>query len=245
MAIINSLNNFRVLQWQKLKNKVHRDREKLFIAEGYHLVTEAHKTKYLKELVTTEKNTGFEVPTYQVTYEVMEKLTSLATPTKFLGICHKKEPAAYGNRLLLLDQIHHPGNLGTIIRSAAAFGIDTVVLDKSVDVCNQKVIQSTQGMVFHVNVIKGDLGGIIAELKPRGYQIIGTDVKHGVPLHTMKPHKKHAVLIGNESDGADSALLGMCDTSVTIKMDDKCESLNAGVAASIVLYSLSLNFASM
>ena len=238
MAVINSLNNFRVLKWHKLKNKTHRDKQNLFIAEGYHLVSEAHKTGHLKELITTDKSSSFDVETYQVTHNVMEKLSTMATPTKVLGICHQKQETEYGNRLLLVDQIHHPGNLGTIIRSAVAFGLDTIAINKSVDIYNQKVIQSTQGMIFHINVIKTPLEDFIPELKKQDYQIIGTDVKEGLDIRVVKTKEKWAVLMGNEGDGLDDSLLGMCDIKVTIKMNEKCESLNVGVAAGIILYSL-------
>ena len=240
MAVINSHNNFRVLQWNKLKNKTYRDKQNLFMTEGYHLVSEAYKTGHLKELITTEKNSDFDVPTYQVTYDVMEKLSALATPTKLLGICNQKEESVYGNRLLLIDQVHHPGNLGTIIRSAVAFNIDTLVLNKSVDVYNQKVIQSTQGMIFHVNVLKRPLEDFIQELKGQDYQVIGTDVREGLNISTAKTKEKWAVILGNESDGVGGKLLDMCDMHVTISMNERCESLNVGVAASIILYSLSL-----
>ena len=239
MAVINSLNNFRVLQWSKLKNKMYRDKQNLFIVEGYHLVQEAYKANCLRELITTEKNSSFDVETYQVTHDVMAKLSSLATPTKIIGICSRKDETSYGGSILLVDQIHHPGNLGTIIRSAVAFNVDTVVLNNSVDVYNQKVIQASQGMIFHINIIKSPIKGFIADLKKQGFQIIGTDVKDGVDLHCVKADKKRAVLVGNEGDGVGSELLGMCDIKVNIKMNEKCESLNVGVAASIILYGLS------
>jgi TrmH family RNA methyltransferase len=226
------------LQWCKLKNKAQRDKQRLFIAEGYHLVSEAYKTNSLKEIITTEKDSGFEIQTYRVTYEVMEKISSLATPNKILGICRQKEEPGCGNSILLIDQVHYPGNLGTIIRSAAAFGVDTVVLSKSVDVYNHKVIQSTQGMIFHLNIIHKPIGDFIVELKNQGYQIIGTDVREGLDLRRVKAREKRAVLIGGEGFGVGDELLEMCDIKVNIKMNDKCESLNVGVAASIVLYGL-------
>ena len=240
MAIINSQNNFKVIQWHKLKNKAQRDKQDLFIVEGYHLVAEAHKTGCLKELITTEKSSEFDVTTHQVTFDVMEKLSMQATPTKLLGICNQIKEREYGSRLLLIDQIHHPGNLGTIIRSAVAFGVDTIVLNKSVDVYNQKVIQATQGMVFHINILKRPLDDFVQELKDKKYQIIGTDVREGQSVNTVKPKEKWAVIMGNESDGVGGSLLDMCDINVTIGMNDKCESLNVGVAASIILYSLSI-----
>ena len=241
MSVINSLNNFRVLQWHKLKNKSQRDKQKLFIAEGYHLVAEAYKTNCLKEIISTEKNNSFDIDSYQVTYEVMEKLSSLAAPAKIMGVCRQKEETDCQNSVLLVDQVHHPGNLGTIIRSAAAFNVDTVVLNNSVDVYNQKVIQSSQGMIFHINIIKGAVKDYILKLKARNYQIIGTDVREGLNLNTVKANEKRAVLIGNESGGVGDELLNMCDIKVNIKMNGKCESLNVGVAAGIILYSLSNN----
>jgi len=239
MSIINSLNNFRVLQWCKLKDKKHRDKEKLFIVEGYHLVLEAKKTNCLKEVITTEKTSAFDIKTYQVTNDVMGKLSSLATPTKILGICYQKEAANYRDSILLVDQVHHPGNLGTIIRNAVAFNVDTIVVNNSVDVYNQKVIQSTQGMIFHLNIIKSPIRDFILNLKQQDYQIIGTDVSDGLSLNTINPNKKRAVLIGNEGDGLSGELLDMCDIKINIEMNEKCESLNVGVAAGIILFCLS------
>ena len=238
MAIINSLGNFRVLQWAKLKDKNHRDKQKLFIVEGYHLVLEAHKAGCLKEIITTEKSSGFDTETHQVTPDVMKKLSSLATPTKMLGICHRQEEDDYGSSILLVDQVHHPGNLGTVIRSAVAFGVDTVAVNNSVDPYNHKVIQSSQGMIFHINVIKKPISPFILELKQQGYQIIGTDVMEGVSLNTIKPANKRAVLVGNEGEGLSGELLNMCDIKVNIKMSEKCESLNVGVATGIILFCL-------
>jgi len=238
MPIINSLNNFRVLQWTKLKDKKHRDSQKLFVVEGYHLILEAYKAGYLKELITTDKSTDFSVTTYQVTKDVMKKISSLATPTRLLGICHQKEEDQYQGSILLVDQIHHPGNLGTIIRNAVAFNVDTIVLNNSVDVYNQKVIQSSQGMVFHLNIIKSPLKDFILELKKKDYQIIGTDVSEGLSLGTVKANEKRAVLIGNEGDGVSGELLGLCDIKVNIEMNEKCESLNVGVATGIILFCL-------
>ena len=235
-AVINSLNNFRVIQWHKLKDKAQRGRQKLFIAEGWHLVSAAAKAGALAEVVTTEKSAGFDVPAWQVTHDVMEKLSSLATPSKILGICRQKEPAGYEDNILLVDQIHHPGNLGTIIRCAAAFGVDTVAVDNSADIYNQKVIQSTQGTIFSVNIIKTPLKEFIIELKKQNYQIVGTDVRGGAALGAVVPAKKRALLVGNEAEGVGAGLKEMCDVSVRIAMDEACESLNVGVAAGIILH---------
>ena len=245
MAVINSQSNFRVLQWCKLKTKAGRDKQGLFLVEGYHLVQEAHRASCLAELITTEKNRPFDVPTHHVTYEVMEKISAMATPAKVMGICRQPQAGAQvldasgSGRVLLIDQITHPGNLGTIIRSAVAFGVDVMVLSKSVDEYNPKVIQATQGMIFHLRIIKRDIAEAIAQLKTQGYQIIGTDVREGQDLRTIQPSSpKHAIIMGSEGEGVGDALLKLCDVTVNIKMNPTCESLNVGVAASIMLFAL-------
>ena len=238
MKQIDSTTNFRVLQWKKLKDKTARNEKKQFIVEGYHLVSEAYKAGQLVEVITTENKCDFDVPSYKVRYDVMESISSMATPNKIIGICSKKAPGSYGDSVLVVDRIHHPGNLGTIIRSAVAFNVDTIVINESVDVYNQKVVQATQGMIFHINIIKSSLSGAIAELKNKNYQIIGTDVRDGVNLDDFTARKKHALIVGNEGEGLDQDILDQCDVKLNIEMNSNCESLNVGVATSIILYHL-------
>jgi len=109
-----------------------------------------------------------------------------------------------------------------------------------VDVYNQKVVQSSQGMIFHINIIKKPIQDFIPEIKGKGYQIIGTDVKECTSLNAVKPREKRAVLVGNEGEGLSRELLDMCDIRVNIKMNEKCESLNVGVATSIIMYWLNI-----
>lgn len=236
MKEIDSTTNFRVLQWLKLKDKNRRNEKKQFIVEGYHLVQEAYRAGQLVEVITTENKCDFDVPAYKVRYDVMKELTSMATPNKIIGICSQKETGELGDSVLLVDQIHHPGNLGTIIRSAVAFNVDTIVINESVDVYNQKVVQATQGMLFHINIIKSSLDPIVRQLKDKHYQIIGTDVREGVDLDAFVPKKKHAIIVGNEGEGLSTETLDLCDVKINIEMNPKCESLNVGVATSIILY---------
>lgn len=238
MKEINSTGSFRVLQWMKLKDRHVRNEKKQFIVEGYHLVSEAYKAGQLAEVITTEEKCDFDVPAYKVRYDVMKQLSSMATPNKIIGVCDQKEGGNYGSSVLLVDRIHHPGNLGTIIRSAVAFNVDTIVINESVDVYNEKVVQATQGMIFHINIIKASLGEMIRELKSRGYQIIGTDVRNGVSLDDFTAKDRHALIVGNEGEGLDRETLDMCDVNINIEMNPNCESLNVGVATGIILYHL-------
>ena len=238
MKEINSTSNFRVLQWIKLKDKNRRYETKQFLVEGYHLVSEAYKAGQLVEVLTTEDKCDFDVPCYKVRYDVLKEVSSMATPNKIIGICAQKEAKTYGNSILLVDRIHHPGNLGTIIRSAVAFNVDTIVISDSVDVYNQKVVQATQGMLFHINIVRASLREVLFELKKKKYQIIGTDVRDGVSLDDFVPKPRHALIVGNEGEGLDNETLNLCDVKINIEMNPACESLNVGVATGIILYHL-------
>lgn len=240
--VISSLDNKKIKLINSLKLSKKRKEHGMFLVEGMHLVHEAYKHGYLKEiyLLENEKLDFFydDEITY-VTYEVMSKITSLHNPSNVVGLCTiKKENQIIGNRILLLDNIQDPGNLGTIIRSACAFSFDTIVLSKqSVDLYNEKVIRSTQGMLFKVNIIVDDLVKTINYLKEKKYVILGTDVNNGVDVKTIK-YSKLALVMGNEGNGISEEVKRLCDKNLYIKMNKDCESLNVGVATSILLYEL-------
>ena len=249
--MINSLTNFRVKQWLKLADKFTRDKRKLFLAYGFHSVVEAQKAGLLEEVICTSKpeelkqtlkknclSGDFELPVFQVTQGVMEKLSVMAAPPKIIGVAKQKTSESIHGNVVFVNAVHHPGNLGTIIRNCVAFGVETVVIESSVDPYSHKVVQSSQGMIFHVNIVKSPIREKALELRETGYQIIGTDVARGTNLCEFVPRKKWGLVLGNESEGVGSELLGFCDENIKIEMDAKCESLNVGVAAGIVLYHL-------
>ena len=183
---------------------------------------------------------GEDVETNYVTNNVLNYITSLETPQDVIGICEKKEVNEIkGDKILILDGIQDPGNLGTIIRSAVAFNIDTIVLSKdSVDLYNSKVLRAAQGLVFHINIISADIKEIIPNLKEKKYKILGTKVTHGKNRKTIKKKKKFAIIMGNEGNGVREEILELCDEYLYIDMNTNCESLNVGVATSIILYEL-------
>ena len=181
MLYTNTKNN-KIKGIKKLNQKKYRDRENLFLVEGEHLVLEAYKKGMIEELIL-EQNVVFplDVPTIYVTNDVINYISELDTPQNIMAVCKKmEENNNYNDRILILDGIQDPGNLGTIIRSAVAFNIDTVVLgNNTVDLYNEKVIRATQGLLFHINIIKRDLKEFVKELKNDNYQILGTKVTHG------------------------------------------------------------------
>ena len=186
--VITSVSNKKIIEYEKLKQTKYRKQNKLFIVEGEHLVEEAYKNNKIKEVFVLDGyNLKIDVPCTVVTESVMKKLSSLDTITNVLAICtYSSNNMIKGNHILMLDCIQDPGNLGTIIRSSLAFNIDTIILSNdSVDLYNSKVIRSTQGMIFGMNIIYQDLENTILDLKEKNYIIYGTDVNKGIDVKTL------------------------------------------------------------
>ncbi len=234
--MITSINNERINEVSKLNNKKYRKEKRLFIVEGEHLVEEAYKHGLLNEVYSLSE-TSYE-NSYVVSESVMRKLSNLDSIPSIIGVCKMKVEEELGNRLLILDNIQDPGNLGTIIRSAVAFNVDTIVLSNdTVDLYNSKVIRATEGMIFNINIVTKDLFSFIPSIKDK-YKIYGTNVENGTLLKNVKKVEKYAIIMGNEGNGVKRELQDMCDENIYIEMNSLCESLNVGVATSIILYEL-------
>lgn len=239
--LYTNIKNNKIKEIKKLNQKKYRDRENLFLVEGEHLVLEAYKKGMIEELIL-EQNVVFpiDVPTIYVTNDVINYISELESPQSIMAVCKKmEENDILNDRILILDGIQDPGNLGTIIRSAVAFNIDTIILSNdTVDLYNSKVVRASQGLLFHLNIIRKDLLEIIPSLKEKDYKIIGTKVTHGNSLKTLAKIKKFAIIMGNEGNGIKEEISELCDEFIYIEMNDLCESLNVGVATSIILYEL-------
>jgi len=238
--LYSSLENNKIKDLKKLNQKKYRDKNNLFLIEGEHLLLEAYKSGFLKEALILEGNRiNLDVPTNYMTKSVEKYISALDTPTGMIGICRKKKDEPICDKILILDDIQDPGNLGTIIRSAVAFDIDAIVLsEKCADVYSSKVIRASQGMIFYINILVKNLDEFIPSLKDLGYQVLGTKVTSGNELKTLEKMQKFAIIMGNEGNGVKKELLKMCDEYIYIKMSESCESLNVAVATSIILYEL-------
>ncbi len=239
--VYTSVENEKIKDIKKLHQKKYRDKNGLFLVEGEHLVLEAYKSGYLKELIL-EENALFplDVETIYASNNVLTYISELETAPTMIGVCRKKEQVAIaGEKILALDEIQDPGNLGTIIRSAVAFHIDTIVIGNgTVDIYNSKVIRASQGMLFHMNIVASDLQKCLPDLKKQNYQIMGTKVTHGKSLKDIEKLQKFVIIMGNEGNGISEEVEKLCDSFIYIDMSDVCESLNVGVATSIILYEL-------
>lgn len=234
----SSTNNDFIKSIKKLNEKKYRDNTNTFLVEGEHLVLEAIKNNLVKYVIV-RSDFDFDYDNkIIVTDKVLKYISNLNTPSGIMAVCNKPESSELGSRIIVLDNIQDPGNLGTIIRSAVAFNFDTIVISNdSVDVYNSKVIRATQGMLFNVNIVVTDITSFLNDIKTE-YRIIGTDVVGGKSVSDFKNLKKFAIIVGNEGQGISLDTKKLCSDFVYIPMNQDCESLNVGVAASIIMYEL-------
>ena len=224
--MITSLTNEKIKTVAKLHKKKFRDKENKFIVEGFHLVEEAKKLGLVLEIYTS-LNDNLE-STY-VSQGVINKLSSTVTPQPILAVCRKPFNNIIGTRILALDNIQDPGNVGTLIRSAKAFGFDTVIIN-GVDVFNQKVIRSSQGAIFGINLIQSN--DIIKDLK--GIRKIGAILdKEAKSYDKLDIQEPFALILGNEGKGISPDVVSILDDRIYIPIE--FESLNVASAGAILM----------
>lgn len=236
--MITSTKNETIKKIMKLKQKKYRDEEGLFLIEGFHLVEEARKNQSIVQLITTLDD-EFEEDTIYVTNEVMKKLAFTMHPQPIMAVCKKKEDnniLLNKNRYILLERVQDPGNVGTIIRTALALGIDQVVLSSdSVDLYNDKVIRSTQGTLFEMNIITMDIMEAVQKLKENHVLVYGTCLEGALSIDNYEIKDKMAFIFGNEGQGMSEECKKECDHLVYIPIQG-AESLNVGIASAITMY---------
>ena len=231
--MIMSLTNEKIKEYAKLNQNKYREEKGMFIVEGPHLVAEAKALGLLIEVITTDSN----IEGTLVSEAVMKKLSNTVHPVKVLGICKINKKNEIRSRVLVLDTISDPTNLGTLLRSAVAFGFETVFLSNgSVDCYNDKVIRGSQGAIFKVNIVKGDLLEFLFQIK-KTHQILGTNVRKGEDVSNVEIKPNIALILGNEARGMNPLAEKYVDKNLYIKMHNT-ESLNVSVAGSILMYEI-------
>ena len=234
---ITSLQNGRVKKWTSLHTKKGRDESGLFLVEGEHLISEAITAGILKTLIIDEECPFEADEIYEVTPEIMKKISQNVSAVHMIGVCEQKEPhIAKAQRTVLLDGVQDPGNLGTIIRTAVSFGFDAVYCSEDTcDLYNDKVIRSTQGALFHIPVLRVNLNDLISNLRNDGFTIVATTLEHSKTMSEIPDEGKLAFVFGNEGKGVTPAIQKAADERLRIEMEG-FESLNVAVAAGIVMY---------
>ncbi|WNQ12517.1 RNA methyltransferase [Paenibacillus aurantius] len=250
---ITSVQNPRVKQWTELLVKRGRDRQGKFLLEGVHLVEEALRSGIAVEtiLYSLDKGLPKEVESRLTSAEevigvsqaVLAKCSDTQTPQGVLGIAAKPDAprtdSLTGRDALVVavDGIQDPGNLGTIIRTADAAGATAVILGRgTVDVYNPKTIRSTMGSLFHLPVVEADLPELLAEAGKAGVQVLSTGMQAEDTCYTADLTQATWFVIGNEGSGVSSEAEAHVSRRISIPMRGRAESLNAAMAAGIVLY---------
>jgi TrmH family RNA methyltransferase len=234
-----------------LRSKKDRHEASAFVIEGVRalsaLVDGSALPQYrLKEVWVSsdvsELASRFAVPVYVIAHDVMEQLSDCQTSQGILGVVeYAPEPLAINpekGSYLLVDSLTDPGNLGTLIRSAVAFGFDGVFLHGgTVEVFNPKTVRATMGALPFVRHWRTD-ETVFKTLEKYGYKLISTVIQGGENLHEMKFGLKNVLVIGNEAHGVSGAVQKRAARKLSIPMAGSVESLNAAVAGSICMFSM-------
>lgn len=236
--MIESLDNKKVKNWTKLHQKKYRDEEYLLLSKE--LVDIAYKTNNLKTLIYLG-NKPFEfIDSYEVSKEVLNKISKLDN-LEYIGIGKKiKESNKLSNRVMILDDLSDPLNIGRIMESAYLFGFNTLILSNdSADIYNPKCLEASKGSIFLLDIKRCDILEEIKLLKDKGYKICATGLRDNtISLDKLKSSEKMAFILGNEGSGVKEETFKVSDEVIKIDMHN-IDSLNVAMAGAIVMYNFS------
>ncbi len=236
---IDSLTNSQVKYWVSLQQAKNRQETGQFLVEGDHLVQEAFKAQAVDLILLSEgrENPYPEIRSLVLSEKVFKKVSQIQSQGSIMAICHfRKSMQKLGERMILCDRIQDPGNLGTIIRTATAFGFDQIICSKDcVDFTNEKVIRATQGALFHIDCVQTDLSEFLKEIKKSGIKVYGTALSEAIELSNIQPTVPVAIVLGNEGSGVSDEIFDQCDQNILIE-SSSFESLNVAVACGILCY---------
>lgn len=245
--MISSRQNKQIKAIKKLQTKRGREKSGYYMIEGHHLVEEALTSgAFLDQIYATEeqsKRYPNELTTV-ISHDVAQFLGETTHSQAVFAVVKRPSDsldiAALNPALLLLDGIQDPGNLGTLVRTADAFGYRDVLLGRgTVDLYNDKVLRAMQGSHFHVATHAVDLETLIPQLKQAGYLIACTlldRTAHDLRAYHLRVKGKWAIVLGNEGNGVSPAVAALCDAKLFIPMVGDAESLNVAIAGAIAMY---------
>lgn len=230
--MIISQHNEQFKMWMKLKQKKYRDTSGLFLVYGPHLVEEAKRANCVKEIITTDESIEGTI----ISKALMEKLKTTETAYNICAVCYKKTLKIKSDKVLILEDVQDPDNVGALLRSALAFGFKHIILsENSADLYNDKTIRASKGAIFHLMVERMNVYDATLKLKQEGYSIYATDIE-GKTYYSKK--KKSVIVLGNEGKGITDRMLALADERIKINTQT-VESLNVSVAGAIFMYEWS------
>ena len=257
--IIKSKDNDKVKYTKSLLKTKARNKEKKFIIEGYRILTlalecdanleyvfineEFEKKQEHKSFLNLLENKAIKI--YKATNKIFLEMVDTENTQGILGVLKYKEKDLVNNIngdhqfVLILDRIQDPGNMGTIIRTADSAGVDAIILLKGcVDIYNPKVIRSTMGSIFDMNIIHATQDEAVDFLKENDFNIVSSYLQTDNYYHETNYEGKIALVIGNEANGINDDLISKSDKLIKIPIYGKAESLNAAISAAILMYEI-------
>ena len=246
MEHLTSLKNPKVQSWRSLKDRKGRKETGCFLVEGRKMVEEALRSAFPVEAVLADESRLAElslpdnVPMYALPEHVLAAVCDTKTPQGVAAVVRMTGSAALGSRLVALDGVQDPGNVGTIIRTADAAGLDGVLLSaQCADAFSPKVLRATMGSVFRMGIrVTEDLPGELTRLKQAGFSVLSSQLD-GTPFYEREPvGERFCLVIGSEGNGVTDEVQQLATHRVKLPMRGGAESLNAAVAAGIMMYEL-------
>ena len=259
--IIKSTQNPSVVRFAKLKNAKYRREESLFLCEGYKLAKEAiHSESARRLLVRTDvadrysdlislcKTDGIAVTL--LAEAPFTKISTESAPQGIIALCETMCVSEYkyaDGPVFVCSGMQDPGNLGTVIRSAAGFGYKSIVVHNCADVYNPKTVRSSMGGIFRTDLLcTCDLISTIADMRSRGRRVFAcTLAEDSLILGGFEISPSDVFIVGNEGHGLDRDVIDSCDASVVIPMQNGVESFNAAVASCVIQWEQSKTFSKL
>ena len=254
MQTITSKDNELIKHIRKLKDKKYRDESNEYVVEGVKLVEEAVKENAkIKQIIVCEDTTRtYEIPTHimleiaryeciSVSNKIFNIITQVTNPQGIMAIIEKNAQDAqidYSQDIIVvLDDVQDPGNLGTILRTVDSIGLNQIIVSKgTADAFNSKVVRSTMGAIFRIKIIEVEnLAQEIKEMRKHHLKLMVTSLQTKNSIYDIDFNKK-IIVIGNEANGVSKEIQDMADEKAKIPMLGRTESLNASVAAGVVMY---------
>lgn len=254
MQTIASKDNELIKHIRKLKDKKYRDESNEYVVEGVKLVEEAVKENAkIKQIIVCEDTTRtYEIPThimleiakYECIYvsdKIFNIITQVTNPQGIMAIIEKNAQDTqidYTQDIIVaLDDVQDPGNLGTILRTVDSIGLNQIIVSKgTADAFNSKVVRSTMGAIFRIKIIEVEnLAQAIKEMRKHHFKLMVTSLQTENSIYDIDFNKK-IIVIGNEANGVSKEIQDMADEKAKIPMLGRTESLNASVAAGVVMY---------
>ena len=245
--MITSISNPKLKNVRELMEK-SRERKKAgaFVIEGIRMFNETPDNLLLDTFVSESFRRGNPgIPGEVVSDGIFKRLSDTRTPQGIMAVVKKPDHDeerifdADKGLYLVLEGIQDPGNLGTMVRTGEAAGVSGIIMDRdTADLYSPKVVRATMGSVYRVPCIHTeDLPSMVKGMKEKGIRIYAADLKGEMFFHETDYAEKTAFLIGNEGAGLSEEMRSLADTRIKIPMEGKTESLNAAVAAAILMYS--------